>query len=67
MNIQEVKANLGKTVYYELDRKTYEYRLNACILRFDKKKGLFYQAELLDVTCNHSILIVPLEKVKLSK
>ena len=67
MDIREVKATLDEIVYYELDGKTLEYRLNACILRMNKQNKPWYQAELLDSKCNHSVLIVPLDKVKLTK
>lgn len=67
MEIKEVKENIGKTVYYNPDGKVQKYILNACILRKNSNKQFYYQAELLDLTCNHSVLIVSLEKVKTSK
>jgi hypothetical protein len=64
MEIKEVKAKMHDIVFYELDAKTVEYKLNACILRMNKEKNYFYQAELLDLKSGNSVLIVPLEKVK---
>lgn len=64
LGLKEVKRNLGKTVYYELNDKLNEYRLNACIVRKADSGRFYYQAELSDLTCNHSVLIVPLDKVQ---
>ncbi len=64
MDIKEVKAKMHDIVFYELDGKIVEYKLNACIFRMNKEKNYFYQAELLDLKSGNSVLIVPLEKVK---
>ena len=65
MDIREVKAKMHDTVFYELDGKIVEYKLNACIFRMNNCGDYFYQAELLDLKSGNSVLIVPLKKVKL--
>jgi hypothetical protein len=57
MKIDEVKKSMNRKVLYEGT----EYTLTAYILR--KSDGFYHQAEILDKT-KHSVLIVPLEKVK---
>lgn len=64
MDLAQVKSNLNKTVYYEGEGFNGKYLLNACILRKNKNGKFYYQLELLDTTCNHSVLIVPVDKVK---
>ncbi len=67
MDIKEVKAKMHDIVFYELDDKIISYKLTACILRMNNCGDYFYQAELLDLKSGNSVIIVPLEKVRLSK
>lgn len=68
MKIDMVKSMLGKFVFYDTGQidmdgcSLREYIFNACILRYQKKCGLFYQAELKELDRN-AVIIVPLEKV----
>lgn len=43
-----------------------EYILSGCILRKNRNEKFFYQAELKDLNLN-SVIIVPLEKVKITR
>lgn len=52
MDLQEVKRNLNKMVVY--NGKSDIYKLTACIIR-KNEKGYYYQAELIDTKCGHSI------------
>ena len=69
MNLKDVKARMNRVVYYDTGQINFDgcsikdFILSACILRKDKQKGFFYQAELKESNCN-SVIIVPLEKVK---
>lgn len=70
MELAKVKSTLGKSVFYDTGQFNFEgcsikeFVFAACIFRADKNGKKFYQAELKELKCN-SILIVPLEKVKL--
>jgi hypothetical protein len=59
MKIEEVKKNLNKIVGYNGGK----YKLTACILRASET-GCFYQAEILDMKCENSVLICKLEEVE---
>ena len=50
-------------VNMKVDKLLRDFILSACILRRDKKKHFYYQAELQDTVCKRSVMIVPLEKV----
>ena len=69
MNLKDVKTKLNHVVYYDTGQLNIDGNslkdliLSACILRKDKKKSFFYQAELKDAACKNSVIIVPLEKV----
>lgn len=69
MELRQVKMQLGRIVYYDTGQMNIDgnsvkdFIFSACILRKDKKKGLYYQAELKDTTYKNSVIIVPLEKV----
>ena len=69
MDIKQVKFFLGKTVFYDTGQMNIdgcsigEFTFTACILRKDKKGHSYYQAELEDIKCKKSVVIVPLEKV----
>ena len=69
MELRQVKMQLGRIVYYDTGQMNIDgnsikdFIFSACILRKDKKKGLYYQAELKDTTYKNSIIVVPLEKV----
>ena len=67
MDIKEVKAKMHDIVFYELDGSIIEYKLNACILRINDYGDYFYEAELLDLQSSNSVLIVPLEKIYISR
>lgn len=70
MNLKDVKAMMNRVVYYDTGQINFDgctikdFILTACILRKDRKKGFFYQAELKESNCN-SVIIVPLENVLL--
>ena len=67
MQLNEVKANLGKTVLYDTGQISLRgtsiqpFEFSACILR-GKRGRFYYQAELKEPNKN-SVIIVPLEKV----
>lgn len=69
MQLNQIKSSLGKTVYYDDYQINFSgnslnnYVFSGCVLRKNSKGKLFYQAELKDPNRN-SVLIVPLEKVK---
>lgn len=69
MQLKQVKSFMNKVVYYDTGQMNIEgcsiqeFILTACILRYDKKSGFYYQAELKDAVCKNSVIIVPLEKV----
>ncbi len=63
MKLVEVKANMGRTVYYSFDCKVYECILSACIFRIDKSGKPYYQAELSDTKRGHSVMIANLKDV----
>ena len=73
MELKSVKSMLGKAVYYDSRQMDFdgdskkEYILTACILRKDKHDKLYYQAELKDIGCKNSVLIVDLDKVEIKK
>lgn len=73
MELKSVKSMLGKVVYYDTGQINFggdskkEYILTACILRRDKHDKLYYQAELKDIGCKNSVLIVELDKVEIKK
>ena len=60
MKIEEVKKNLGKAVMYKGSDR---YKLTACTIR-KGKDGLFYQAEVLDLSCGTSVIICKLDEVE---
>ena len=72
MELKQVKAMLGKIVYYDNQQLNMsgnsinEYVLTGCILRRNPNGQLYYQAELKELNLN-SLIIVPLEKVKITK
>lgn len=72
MELKHVKSMLGKTVYYDSQQLNMsgnsinEYILTGCILRKKPNGHLYYQAELKELNLN-SLIIVPLEKVKITK
>ncbi len=63
MKLSEVKANMGKTVYYSFSGKVYECILSACIFRINKSDKPYYQAELTDKKCGNSVMIADLKDV----
>ena len=69
MELKQVKAMLGKIVYTQLNmsgNSINEYVLTGCILRRKPNGQLYYQAELKELNLN-SLVIVPLDKVKITK
>lgn len=72
MELRQVKAVIGKIVYYDNQQLNIsgnsinEYIFSGCILRKRLNGQFYYQAELKELNCN-SIMIVPLEKVKITK
>lgn len=72
MELKQVKAMLGKIVYYDNQQLNMsgnsinEYILNGCILRKKPNGQLYYQAELKELNLN-SLVIVQLDKVKITK
>lgn len=60
MDISRVKANLGINILYYGT----EYRLSGCIIRVNALGEFFYQAEIQDLSANHSVAIVQLEDLK---
>lgn len=68
MNLKDVKKKLNHVVYYDTGQLNIEgctikdFILTSCILRKDRKKGFFYQAELKERN-SKAVIIVPLEKV----
>ena len=65
MNINEVKQNLNKTVYYRLsaNEKPTQFIFNAYIYRVNPKnrKERLHQAELLEIKksdCNNGSLVI---------
>ncbi len=69
MEIREVKANLGKIVYYDTKQINFEscsikdFIFSAYILRKNGAGRPFYQAELTDPANKKITHVVPLEKV----
>lgn len=60
MDIVDVKKNLNRKVSF----RNAEYVLTGCIIRKNKKsQQFFYQAELLDVVTNNSVMIAGLKEV----
>lgn len=72
MELKQVKAMIGKIVYYDNQQLNMrgdsinEYILSGCILRKKTTGQLYYQAELKELNIN-SVIVVPLEKVKITK
>ncbi len=72
MELKQVKFFLNKTVYYDDGQinigqnSLNEYILSGCTLRKTRNERFFYQAELKDLNLN-SVIIVPLEKVKITR
>ena len=60
MDLQEVKRNLNKMIVYKGTADI--YKLTACIIR-KNEKGFYYQAEIIDTKCGHSLLYCPLEDI----
>ena len=72
MELKQVKSSMNKIVYYDDQQLNIsgnsfsKYILSACILRKKSNGNFYYQAELKDFNLN-SVIIVPLEKVKITK
>ena len=72
MELKQVKAMLGKIVYYDNQQLNMsgnsinEYILTGCILRKKPNGQIYYQAELKELNLD-SLIIVPLEKVRITK
>ncbi len=72
MELKQVKSMIGKIVYYDNQQlnmsgnSVNDYILSGCILRKKSNGKFYYQAELKDLNIN-SLIIVPLEKVKITK
>lgn len=64
MDISEVKAALGKRVWFHDDRLfcDADYILTGCIIRRSERGQFYYQAEIQDTKQQNSVSIVPLEK-----
>lgn len=72
MELKQVKSVLNKAVYYDscqmnvYGNSLNEYILSGCTLRKTLNERFFYQAELKGLNLN-SVIIVPLEKVKITR
>lgn len=72
MELKDVKSRINKPVYFDdgqinlRGESINEYIFSGCTLRKNSKGRFFYQAELKELKRN-SVLIVPLEKVKVTK
>lgn len=68
MEINRVKAYMNNTFYYDTGQVNFDgctikkFLLTGCILRRDKRKHFYYQAELKEIN-KKAVIIVPLEKV----
>lgn len=66
MKPEDIKRYLNKPVYFN-DPKLYledaEYILTGAIFRLGEN-GFYYQAELTDRKCRHSVMYCELEKIK---
>ena len=60
MKLEEVKKNLNKMVVYKGTKDI--YKLTACVIRRGKK-GFYYEAELYDTKCGHSLLYCGLDDI----
>ena len=58
MDIKEVKYNLNRNVIYNGT----QYRLTGCILRLNQD-GFYYEAELIDLKAQSSLLICRLNEI----
>lgn len=66
MDINEVKAALGKPVHFRNDRLFCDgaYILTGCIIRRSERGQFFYQAELQDTAQKNAVLIANLNDVE---
>lgn len=67
MEINEVKAALGKRVRFRDDRLhcDADYILTGCIIRRSERGQFYYQAEVQDLKRQNSVCIVSLDKIAL--
>ena len=65
MEINEVKASLGKQVRFKDERLFCdgEYILTGCIIRLSERGQFYYQAEIQDTKQKNSVSIVGLDKL----
>lgn len=65
MEIGEVKAALGKRVWFRDDRLfcDADYILTGCIIRRSERGQFYYQAEIQDLRQQNSVSIVDLDKL----
>lgn len=65
MEISEVKAALGKRVWFRNDRLFCNgvYVLTGCIIRLSERGKFYYEAEIQDTMQQNSVSIVGLDKL----